>query len=416
MLQNARGALGVPVTLRGQEGIRAAPGRAGDDGYLLVWTIKLGFRSRCCGLQHFETGGARGAATAALSYAILTWSGNLTFDHIWQALYFVGCGFILAEVLFGGAGAGGGDRCTSGCRTGRWRRDDLAARSLLAHGLAPKRAPQGCVLMRVLYLNAFSREVSGPDESLRTLLGQLVPMGVEAHVVLPVPGPQVERYRQLGAAVHIAPLAAIRRNLSPATAAYPIQLLVSAARVGGIARADRPDVIHTNMEAMLEGALAARATRIPHVLHYRGNTNDRAEVGVRCPDRDLDTRRPIKSTASRTRPPLCSRGARMDKVEVLYNPVDVARSRPRRDRMRCARRWARGAAVRLIGTVAAFTRARTSTPSCAPPPTSRAVPPTRISRSSGPRRGTSSTSTRPAARLGRRAGDRTPGHVRGRAP
>ena len=25
--------------------------------------------------------------------------GNLTFDHNWQALYFMGCGFILAEVL-----------------------------------------------------------------------------------------------------------------------------------------------------------------------------------------------------------------------------------------------------------------------------------------------------------------------------
>jgi hypothetical protein len=25
--------------------------------------------------------------------------GNLTFDHIWQALYFLGCGFILSEVV-----------------------------------------------------------------------------------------------------------------------------------------------------------------------------------------------------------------------------------------------------------------------------------------------------------------------------
>ena len=128
--------------------------------------------------------------------------------------------------------------------------------------------------MRVLYLNPFSQEVSGPDESLRTLLGELVPMGVEAHVVLPVPGPQVERYQRLGAAVHIAPLAAIRRDLSAATAAYPIHLLVSAARVGGIARRIGADLIHTNMEVLLEGALVARATRIPHVLHYRGNTND----------------------------------------------------------------------------------------------------------------------------------------------
>src|SRR6187455_2658087 len=56
--------------------------------------------------------------------------------------------------------------------------------------------------MRVLYLNPFSQEVSGPDESLRALLAPLVASGIEAHVVLPAPGPQVVRYEQVGAAVH----------------------------------------------------------------------------------------------------------------------------------------------------------------------------------------------------------------------
>ena len=43
--------------------------------------------------------GRRGASAAALSYAILTLVGSLTYDHIWQALYFMGCGFVLAEVV-----------------------------------------------------------------------------------------------------------------------------------------------------------------------------------------------------------------------------------------------------------------------------------------------------------------------------
>ena len=42
---------------------------------------------------------SRGAAGAALSYAVLTMFGNLTFDNVWQALYFLGCGFILSEVV-----------------------------------------------------------------------------------------------------------------------------------------------------------------------------------------------------------------------------------------------------------------------------------------------------------------------------
>ena len=217
--------------------------------------------------------------------------------------------------------------------------------------LSSERRAQGRVLMRVLYLNAFSRELSGPDESLRTLLGQLVPMGVEAHVVLPVPGPQVERYRQLGAAVHIAPLAAIRRNLSLATAAYPIQLLVSAARVGGIARRIAPDVIHTNTEALLEGALAARATRIPHVLHYRGNTNDEPKWVFNALTATWNATADRIYCISHATAAVFARHGRMDKVEVLYNPVDVAQfaSAARSDEVR-ASLGARGA-VRLIGTV-----------------------------------------------------------------
>jgi hypothetical protein len=43
--------------------------------------------------------GRRGSSGAALSYAAMTMVGNLTFDHNWQALYFMGCGFVLAEVV-----------------------------------------------------------------------------------------------------------------------------------------------------------------------------------------------------------------------------------------------------------------------------------------------------------------------------
>jgi glycosyltransferase involved in cell wall biosynthesis len=179
--------------------------------------------------------------------------------------------------------------------------------------------------MRVVYLNPFSQEVSGPDESLRTLLAELVPLGIEAHVVLPAIGPQVVRYEQLGAVVHVAPLAPIRRDLSPATAAYPLRLVAAAARVRAIARRVRADLIHTNMEVLLEGALAARSLRIPHVMHYRGNTYDQ-------PKWVFDGLTAVWSgTAdhiyciSHATAAVFERRGRMRKVEVLYNPVDVAR-------------------------------------------------------------------------------------------
>jgi hypothetical protein len=39
----------------------------------------------------------RAAAGTALSYTFVTVIGNLTFDHVWQSLFFLGCGFILSE-------------------------------------------------------------------------------------------------------------------------------------------------------------------------------------------------------------------------------------------------------------------------------------------------------------------------------
>jgi hypothetical protein len=102
--------------------------------------------------------------------------------------------------------------------------------------------------VRVLYLNPFSQEVSGPDESLRTLLAALIPQGVEAHIAVPALGPQVTRYESLGARVHVAPLAILRRDLSLDAALLPARLARAAIAVGAIARQVRADLIHTNME------------------------------------------------------------------------------------------------------------------------------------------------------------------------
>lgn len=179
--------------------------------------------------------------------------------------------------------------------------------------------------MRVLYLNPFSQEVSGPDESLRTLLGVLIPRGVEPHVALPAPGPQVPRYEALGAHVHIAPLAPLRRELSLSAALYPARLARGAAAVTHLARRIKADLIHTNMEVVLEGALAASALGLPHVLHYRGNTLDRpklvfdALVGVWTRSADL-----VYCISEATAALFRRRGHRDDKVEVLYNPVNLS--------------------------------------------------------------------------------------------
>jgi glycosyltransferase involved in cell wall biosynthesis len=177
--------------------------------------------------------------------------------------------------------------------------------------------------LRVLYLNPFSQEVSGPDESLRTLLRTLIPMGVEAHLVLPRPGPQVPWYEALGVKIHYAPLTILKRRPGLSAALLPLSLARGVSAIIRIARRERIDLIHTNMEVVLDGSVASRMLHLPHVLHYRGNTNDDPKVVF-----DVLTRF-WSATAEKV---FCISDATADlfrwrgltaKVDTLYNPVDI---------------------------------------------------------------------------------------------
>ncbi len=178
--------------------------------------------------------------------------------------------------------------------------------------------------MRVLYLNPFSQEVSGPDESLRTMLAPLGRLGLDAHVVLPSLGPQVERYQSVGATVHVAPMAVLRRDVSASALLLPARMARGTRAIARLARRLRADLIHTNMEVVLDGGLAARWLGLPHVLHYRGNTLDRPKwvfdglvaAWTRTADRIFCISEATAGVFRRRR--------RDAKVEVLYNPIDLA--------------------------------------------------------------------------------------------
>lgn len=180
--------------------------------------------------------------------------------------------------------------------------------------------------MRVLYINPFSQEVSGPDESLRALLRALIPTGVEPHIVLPASGPQVPRYEELGATVHFAPLAVVRRQI-PALdmALFPARVLRGARQVLKIAKRIDADLIHSNTEVTFEGGLASRTLSIPHVLHYRGNTFDHPKLAFDALVTIWNATADRIFCISEATAALFERRDRARKVEVLYNPVDVAR-------------------------------------------------------------------------------------------
>lgn len=207
--------------------------------------------------------------------------------------------------------------------------------------------------MRVLYLNPFSQEVSGPDESLRVLLGRLIPLGVEAHVVVPADGPQVARYRALGAEVHTLPLTVLRRRASLEELLHLARSMAkSMPSLIRFCRRIQPDLVHTNMEVAIDGLLAARWLAIPHVLHYRGNTLDEPRVVFDLLVRiwaGLSGRVICISEATAALFRSRNRGQR---VQVIYNPVELAAFQGAERDHTLRSEWGVGAQSLLVGTVA----------------------------------------------------------------
>jgi hypothetical protein len=100
-MQNARTAMGLRSTEWEAEGeIARYLVELGPVGYMLVWLSRLALAITLVrAYKILKRAGRRGASGAALSYALLAMTGNPVFDHIFQALFFMGCGFILAEVV-----------------------------------------------------------------------------------------------------------------------------------------------------------------------------------------------------------------------------------------------------------------------------------------------------------------------------
>jgi Kef-type K+ transport system membrane component KefB len=98
MAQNAAASLHVSSPYAAEAELHRYLVELGVVGFLLMWSLRLGLVVALLrAYKILKQAERRGGAGAALSYAAVTFFGNLTFDHIWQALYFVGVAFILAE-------------------------------------------------------------------------------------------------------------------------------------------------------------------------------------------------------------------------------------------------------------------------------------------------------------------------------
>jgi hypothetical protein len=92
----------------------------GVPGYLFLWVARLGLVVALArAARRFRAVGQRGLVAAAAVYAAFTVVGaNLVFDHISQALYFLGVGLILASAVPVVQGGGVGATAAAPARAG----------------------------------------------------------------------------------------------------------------------------------------------------------------------------------------------------------------------------------------------------------------------------------------------------------
>lgn len=176
----------------------------------------------------------------------------------------------------------------------------------------------------------------GATRSLLLLL-QALPDPSAARLVVPWDGPLVERARGLGIESEIAHRDAGNR-LSP------MQRLGHLRRIRSLLRAWKPEALVVNTIAHAAPIMAGRAAGIPSLLHVRehpGYFEPRHALGRARLRGMMTTPERIVSVSEATRRLVVAAGAPEERVDVVYNGVDLDGFTPDAER-RAAWRTARG--------------------------------------------------------------------------
>lgn len=97
--QNARLAFGVSSNWVTESETSRLLVELGAGGYLLVWASKVALAVALIrAARKLKRSGAPGVAGTALALSVYAIAGNSAFDHVWQALFFIGAGLVLAAV------------------------------------------------------------------------------------------------------------------------------------------------------------------------------------------------------------------------------------------------------------------------------------------------------------------------------
>lgn len=182
--------------------------------------------------------------------------------------------------------------------------------------------------LNVLHLNHTARWSGGEIALLRLL--DAVDAGAMKHtLVCAESGPLVDAARRRGIRTGVLPLSEHVRNVSRSraaglSAAAAPALLAYAARIAGLARRLRTDVIHTNsMKAHIYGAVAGRLAGVPVVAHLRDDVDDIGSPGVAAAMRALLRHGPSRLVACSAFALRSARGP-ADPARVIYSGIPAA--------------------------------------------------------------------------------------------
>lgn len=178
----------------------------------------------------------------------------------------------------------------------------------------------------VLFVNPFSQDISGADESLSLIIRGLNKENYNPIVALPAKSQYAKRYEELGAKVVIVPFTRIRRSLNPVLIfTYLFSLFFEVIRFRKIIKRFNIDLVHTNMEVVLSSGIAAKLCKVKSVYHYRNNAYDRPKIVFDTLIKILNAIADRIFVISRaTGEAFFKRGIR-GKVIILYNAIETAR-------------------------------------------------------------------------------------------
>lgn len=176
---------------------------------------------------------------------------------------------------------------------------------------------------KLLFVNPFSQPISGPDESLLLLVGQL---SGEYDVTAAIPHDSYHavRYSAKGAKTAFIKMESLRRfgNFIQ----IPLYLYRFASSIPSFLKLIKetdPDIVHTNMESVLSAGIAAKIRGVPHIHHVRSTSIAKPKWACDMLIKAIDIFSDRIITNSEAVAELFYKRGLRQKVAVVYNGVDI---------------------------------------------------------------------------------------------